>query len=79
MFDAKYESRYALLLSSLKDFGSIRVPLPISELLSSTVLATLQLVEPISAHIDGLLAVGPVLMPEEPPADEREHDANRWD
>lgn len=56
--------------------GAISVPFAISELLGSPVLATLQLVETIGTDIDPLLAMIPVGVAEEPPADETDHDGN---
>ena len=68
-----------ILSRTLLSKRAVRVPNASSKLLSSSMLATLRLVDAIWTDINSALPVIPVVVTEEPPADETKHYCDRWD
>lgn len=58
--------------------GSVWVSGSVGELLGSAVFGALELVEAVWANVDGFLAVVTVVMADEPPSDESDHECYGW-
>lgn len=72
-----FEKRFEILRISLCE-GAVWVSGAVGELLGCAMFGALELVESVGANVDGFLAVVAVVVADEPPTDESDHECYGW-